>query len=92
MPENKQHQHDSRLATYVRLSFGMLTVFGIVGTVIGKREEAIVVFVVTSVAWCLTQIIIDAYAAWQTMFPPEPPLPPPPGLAQDRTTSTEETA
>lgn len=92
MPENKQHQRDGRLATYVRLSFGMLVVFGIVGTVIGKREESIVVFVVTSVAWCLTQIIIDAYAAWQAMFPPEPPLPPPPGLEQERTAPTEAAA
>ncbi len=52
---------------YIRIAFGFIILFGMVGNCAGHREGSAVVFVLTAVVWVCTRIIQEALNAWQVL-------------------------
>lgn len=67
----------TRLGLYVRLAFGALVLFGIVGSLSGHRTGATFIFILTSLCWTLSRIVVEAFYAYRTLTSvPSPPKPP----------------
>lgn len=52
---------------YVRIGFGLLTLFGLVGNCAGHRDGSVAVFVMAGLAWANMRILQDAVASWQAL-------------------------
>lgn len=73
MLNNKQPQSSGlqkfilRYPLYVRIVFGLLVLFGMVGNLTGKREGSIIVFIFVALCWCLSRIIDEAFVSLRTL-------------------------
>lgn len=81
-PENRV----TKLGLYVRLAFGAVVLFGIVGSIAGYRSGSTMVFILTAVCWTLSKIVVEAIDAYRVLSAPaskpppksKPPIDPPP--------------
>lgn len=92
----------ARLPLYVRLGFGMIILFGMVGNCAGHHEKSVIIFVLTAVIWACLRIIEEAVASVQLLHAikehnaslnraPEkkdPPAPPPASPPSDPPAAT----
>jgi hypothetical protein len=53
---------------YVRIGFGTLVLFGMVGNCVGKREESIAIFLLVAIVWVLMRIISDAIDSIRLLY------------------------
>ena len=67
----------TRLALYVRLAFGALITFGVVGSVTGHHTGSMMVFIVTSLCWAVGRIFTEALEAYRVLTNGTPPAKPP---------------
>jgi len=85
-PKPEPETRVTKLGLYVRLAFGALVLFGIVGSIAGYRSGSTMVFIMTAVCWALSRIIFEAIDAYRTLTAPtskpppksKPPVDPPP--------------
>lgn len=55
-----------RMPFYIRIGFGLVVLFGMIGNCTGRHEQSVAVFVLVTVLWVCTRIIneaIDSYHA-----------------------------
>jgi hypothetical protein len=87
----------ARYPLYVRIGFGAVILFGMVGNCAGHREGSLVVFMLTATVWACCRIVQEAIEATRVLMAvkehdtaqkkPEPekkddpPPPPPPAVA-----------
>lgn len=78
----------NKMGLYVKLAFGAVVLFGIVGSIAGYRERSTLVFILVSVCWALGKILVEAIDAYRILTTPssrppppksKPPIDPPPG-------------
>ena len=88
--DGKLAQFVARYPLYVKIGFGMVIAFGMVGNCAGHREGSVIIFVLTATLWACTRIIQEAIEAWRVLTlakahdkskdkkdePPQPPEPP----------------
>lgn len=75
--DNKQPTFSMKWPLYVRMGWGLLVVFALVGNCAGKSSGAVVVLAISTLIWAGTKMLqeaIDAYLLLRLMNrPPEPP-------------------
>ena len=52
---------------YVRMAFGLLVLFGMVGNCAGHAEQSAIVFMLVAVVWVNIRICQEAIASWQLL-------------------------
>jgi len=57
----------AKLPLYVRLGFGAIVLFGMVGNCAGHTQGAVAVFVLTATLWACSRIIQEAIEAWMIL-------------------------
>lgn len=68
----------TNLPLYNRIGYGLVVAFAMVGSCLGRAEQAVLVFLVVSLAWVSIRILQEALQAWQLLMsadkePPESP-------------------
>ena len=56
-----------KLPLYVRIGFGLLTLFGLVGNCAGHTEGSLAIFVMGAIAWVNMRIIEEAITSWRLL-------------------------
>lgn len=82
VPGHESPDRITKLGLYTRLAFGALVVFGIVGSLSGYRSGSTIVFILTTLCWVNSKIVveaIDAYRALTASKPGPPKVDPPAG-------------
>jgi len=75
LPNEYQAMRASRPKLYLRLIFGLIVLFGIVGNIAGHRDTSMMILIITGTLWCCTRIMEEALDAWRALMlpPPDPP-------------------
>lgn len=56
-----------KVSLITRMLWAIVILFGMFGMLIGRTEQAVAVFVVSSVVWCCTKVLMDgvlSYFMW----------------------------
>lgn len=77
-PDREPVGRVTKLGLYIRLAFGALVVFGVVGSLSGYKSGSTLVFILTSLCWVLSKILVEAIYAYQALTGPRPPKNDPP--------------
>lgn len=56
-----------RFPYYIRIGFGLLVLFGMVGNCAGHHEQAVTIFLITSIMWVMMRIIGEAVDAYHVL-------------------------
>jgi hypothetical protein len=56
-----------RYPLYVRIGFGLILAFGMVGNCAGHREGSVLIFIMTAVLWACSRIIQEAIDSWRLL-------------------------
>jgi hypothetical protein len=62
-----------RLPLYVRVSYALIVLFGIVGSFVGRRDSSNIIFIVVGLVWTMTRILQEGVEAWTTLHIGQPP-------------------
>jgi hypothetical protein len=52
-----------KLPLYVKVVYGWIAMFCMIGVITNRREMAAIIFMITAVMWVLMQIVLDALQA-----------------------------
>jgi len=53
----------SSLSPYIRIALLLLVTLGLAGELAGKREQAFIIFIITSIVWSSIRILEEGFAA-----------------------------